>query len=373
MKGGATRRIQGLLVGPFPPPIGGDTVLTNNLWKSRYWAEHGIVLERVDTSPRAGVRLPEQRLSRRDILRGARIFAQFLGKLRRADFVLLWSNSRFLLTAGLGMVAASGIARRRILVKPFGGSLPARIGRMPFLCQRAALFVLGRASLLLPETRLLEHELAVILRLPRTRVLCVPNFLPDSALRRSFSPKPFSRKCVFFGQVKREKGVFDIIDALAERPALSCDFYGPLLERDRVSFLARIAQSRNLKYRGALDPARVGDTMSTYDVLLLPTYHVGEGYPAVILEAFAAGIPVVASRWRSLPELVEDGVRGLLVPPQSPHKIREALDRLSADALLYESLARNGFEFVRSFSEKAIVEGMLIARVSEVLGAQSRP
>ncbi len=366
------RRIRGLLIGPFPPPIGGDTVLTNNLWKSRYWAEHGIVLDRVDTSPRAGVRLPEERLTGRDLLRAGRVLAGVLEKLPRTDFVLLWSNSRFIVTLGLPVILACRAWRRPIFVKPFGGSLPGRIDRMPFVWQRAVLLILGRASLLFPETRLLDHELAVGLGLPRKRLLCLPNFLPDSAFCQPFSAKSFSGKCVFFGQVKREKGIFDIVDALAERPALSCDFYGPMLERDRVSFLARISESRNLKYRGALDPTRVSDAMRTYDVLLLPTYHVGEGYPAVILEAFAAGIPVVASRWRSLPELVEDGVRGLLIPPQSPHKIREALDRLSADAPLYESLSRNGYEFVRSFSEKAIVEDMLIARVREIIGTQSR-
>jgi len=277
--------------------------------------------------------------------------------------VLLWSNSRFIATVGVPASLACAAFRKPLFVKPFGGSLPGLVQRLPRAWRGFVLSAVKRSSFMMPETRLLEREMAELLGIQREQLLLLPNFLPDSALRRSFAAKRFSGKCVFFGQVKREKGVFDIVDALEGRQALSCDFYGPILERDRLPFMSRISASRNLAYRGALDPALVSDTMTSYDVLLLPTFHVGEGYPAVILEAFAAGIAVVTTNWRSIPELVEDGVRGLLVQPGSPNAIRAALDRLAGSPDLYESLSRNGFEFVRSFSEKSVVEDILIARV----------
>ena len=371
MKSGEARRIRGLLVGPFPPPIGGDTVLTNNLWKSRYWPAHGILLDRVDTSPRGGVRLPEERLTVSDLLRGARIFAQFLGKLRGADFVLLWSNSRFIVTLGFPVMVACEASRKPVFVKSFGAFLGQRIHSLPAIRRAAMLSILARSASVLPETERVEREL-VGLGLPRGRVLALPNFLPDSAFLGSLPERRFSGRCVFVGQVKREKGVFDVIDALQGRPGLSCDFYGPLVDRDREAILSAVSRAGNASYRGVLAPEKVRDVIRSYDVLLLPTYHQGEGYPAVILESFAAGVPVVASRWLSLPELVEDGVRGLLVPPQAPEKIREALDRLSRDAALYGSLRRNAFSYVQSFSERKVVEGILIARVSDALARGGR-
>jgi len=358
---------RGLLIGPFPPPIGGDTVLTGNLFKSRYWGEHGITLDRIDSSPHAGVRVPEERLSGRDALRGAKVLLQVLGKLPRADFVLLWSNSRFISTLGLAIILLCAVSRKPVFVKPFGASLAKRLRRSTFAWRTVVLAVLRLSTCILPETQLLARELVDGLGLPKARVLRLPNFLPDSAFRETFSAGSYSGRCVFIGQVKKEKGIFDIVDALKGRPGVSCDFYGPILERDREAFLAEISKSENLRYRGVLEPARVRDSLRSYDVLLLPTYHTGEGYPAVVLEAFAAGIPVVASRWLSIPEIVEDGVRGLLVPPQSPHRLREALQKLSADGPLYETLSRNAFEYVRSFSEKAIIDGVLIARVEEAL------
>ncbi len=371
MKSGEARTARGLLIGPFPPPIGGDTVLTDNLWKSRYWGAHGIALDRIDTSPRAGVRVLQEGLGARDTLRGAGIYARFVGRLGGADFVLLWGNSRFIVTLGVLLALTCKARRKPLFIKPFGGSLPGLITRLPFVWRRLVVRALGGWPLILPETRLLEREMGELLEMPNSRLVLLPNFLPDSSFREAPPARGFSGKCAFFGQVKREKGVFDIIDALGGQPGLSCDFYGPILERDRLPFLSRISKSSNLAYRGALDPARVSAAMGSYDVLLLPTFHIGEGYPAVILEAFAAGIAVVATNWRSIPELVEDGVRGLLIPPGSPPAIRAALARLAADPDLYERVSRGGFQFVKSLSEKSVIEGILIPKVREATRARS--
>lgn len=64
--------------------------------------------------------------------------------------------------------------------------------------------------------------------------------------------------------------------------------------------------------------------MNASDVLCLPSLH--EGLPNVALEALACGIPVVASRVGGVPEIVHDGVNGLLVPPNDPQALRRALE-----------------------------------------------
>jgi glycosyltransferase involved in cell wall biosynthesis len=63
--------------------------------------------------------------------------------------------------------------------------------------------------------------------------------------------------------------------------------------------------------------------MNASDVLCLPSLH--EGLPNVVLEALACGIPVVASRVGGVPEIVRDGINGLLVPPNDPGALRQAL------------------------------------------------
>lgn len=356
-----------LLIGPFPPPIGGDTVLTLNVSRSAYWREHGISLERIDTSPGDRVRVPDERLTPGDLLRGARVFLDLVVMLPRSGAVLLWANSRFILTAGLPVIMWCAMFRKPVFVKVFGAFLARRICRTPQPWRAFALAVLRRTRYVLPETKTLARELIEDAGFPEDRLLVLPNFLPDDSFGVRRAPGRFSGRCAFFGQVKREKGVFDIIDALGGAAGVTCDFHGPLLDRDREEFLAAISMHSNLSYRGTIEPGGVSKAAAGYDAVLLPSYHTGEGHPAVLLEAFAAGVPAVATNWLSLPEIVEDGLRGFVVPVRSPEKIREAVGRFAADEPLYESMCKNVLTYVKTFSERAVIGDILVPRVERTL------
>ena len=77
-----------------------------------------------------------------------------------------------------------------------------------------------------------------------------------------------------------------------------------------------------------------------HDVLLFPTYWESEGYPGIVLEALQCGRPVITTRWKSIPEVVEDGKSGILVEPRSWVAVKEAIQRLMRDTQLYDRLCR---------------------------------
>ena len=72
-------------------------------------------------------------------------------------------------------------------------------------------------------------------------------------------------------------------------------------------------------------------TLAEYDALVLPTFYAGEGHPGVVIEAIVAGLPVIATRFRSLPELVEEGVNGVLVEPGDAGALAAAIGALAGD------------------------------------------
>lgn len=100
---------------------------------------------------------------------------------------------------------------------------------------------------------------------------------------------------------------------------------GPMRER-----LEALVRSHDLgdrvTFAGALAPERVRDALLESDAMALSSFM--EGVPIVLMEAMACGLPVVATRVGGVPELVEDGVSGLLAPPGDAEAFAEAIERL---------------------------------------------
>jgi glycosyltransferase involved in cell wall biosynthesis len=169
------------------------------------------------------------------------------------------------------------------------------------------------------------------------------------------------------------KGVPEIIQAgesLDER--LVVDVYGPLGFGIRES-----AFSGRVRYRGVVDRDDVPAILSTYHALVLPSYYEGEGYPGVVIEAFAAGIPVVCTRWRALPELVDESC-GILVAPRDAEELRDAMNALGRDSELYARLKagvrRRREEFSDEVWHQRYVQYCLeLASVGAGRGRRTRP
>jgi glycosyltransferase involved in cell wall biosynthesis len=102
----------------------------------------------------------------------------------------------------------------------------------------------------------------------------------------------------------------------------------------------------------------VPDLMASLDALVLTSFS-GEGSPAVVKEAMACGVPVVASDLDGVREIVEDGRDGVLVPVGDPVALASAIDSLVGDPARREALARAGRARVREFSSDRMVERTL--------------
>src|SRR6185369_923370 len=92
-----------------------------------------------------------------------------------------------------------------------------------------------------------------------------------------------------------------------------------------------------VRYRGFLSHADVNRKLWEYDCLVLPTFHPGEGYPGVIAEAFAHGLPVIATRWLAIPEIVDERC-GILIEPGNVRELLAAMKTLHRDSSLWRKL-----------------------------------
>jgi colanic acid/amylovoran biosynthesis glycosyltransferase len=152
-----------------------------------------------------------------------------------------------------------------------------------------------------------------------------------------------------------KKGHSDLIDALAllagRRPGVVLELIGDGPERDGILRRAALVRARAF----ALPSVR------------LPSGRM-EGIPVALMEAMASGVPVVATRLSGIPELVQDGVTGLLVEPNDPEGLADALDRLLADDALSAELA----QAARRLVERAFNLPVEAGRLGELFAEQRR-
>ncbi|MDQ3842563.1 MAG: glycosyltransferase family 4 protein [Bacteroidota bacterium] len=122
-------------------------------------------------------------------------------------------------------------------------------------------------------------------------------------------------KAIYVGRITRDKGVHLIVKAVSKilkEYKIELDLYGPIDELYYKKYVLPYVDSINIRYKGILPDNDVISTMYFYDVVLISSL-LKETGPLTVLEAFAAGTPVIATNNGGLNELVEDNVNGLLV------------------------------------------------------------
>lgn len=120
-----------------------------------------------------------------------------------------------------------------------------------------------------------------------------------------------------FSRVTEKKGVGDAIHAIENvarqygAGSVSLDIFGPVEDGYREEFEFLLDRSPHARYYGCVAPEESVAAIAKYDALLFPTKWEPEGIPGTIIDALAAGVPVIASRWGYYDEMLEDGVTGL--------------------------------------------------------------
>jgi glycosyltransferase involved in cell wall biosynthesis len=146
-------------------------------------------------------------------------------------------------------------------------------------------------------------------------------------------------RIAFLGRITPVKGLDILIRAMAADPDLPVvlDIYGVVQDTDAYRSQLEKQCDARIRFHPALAPDEVIARLRDYDVLAVPSQWLETG-PLVVLEAFAAGIPVIGSDLGGIRELVRQGVDGLLVEPRSVSGWTAALRRLCREPDLLRKL-----------------------------------
>lgn len=201
----------------------------------------------------------------------------------------------------------------------------------------------------------------------------------------SGAPRPLSSpvRLLCVSRIDPRKGVRylpDVVQALRGRGhevALTIvgGDVGTLGRQEREVAQARARElgiDARMTYLGAQSIEEVHELEREHDVLLVPSLP-GEGVPRVIIEAFAAGLPVIATRVAGIPDVVEHERRGLLVKPADPAAMASEVERLLMDEALRHRVIEGGLTFARANTIEAQTETIMRAVRERLKPGVGRP
>jgi glycosyltransferase involved in cell wall biosynthesis len=365
----------------YPPVGGGAGVATAAL--AQGLAARGAEVHVLSTDPGPGVPLPAER-----------VLGLTVHRLRCRRTALHEANMR---DAASYLVAALPAAQR--LVKrvrpdvahlffslPTGLLLPLfRAHRVPTVISLRGSDVPGydpfnaglqRAHRLLrPVTRsiwrgadevvALSHSLRQLAAETDPSLHCsvIPNGVDVELFRPAARPRQPGGpvRCVTVARLVERKGIDDLLHALArlERGRYHLEIIGSgPAEPALRELVARLELRAEIRFVGALDRAGVAERLRAADLFALPSR--AESFGNVFAEAMATGLPVVGTAIGGIPEFVQDGRHGLLVPPRDPGALAAAIRLLGEHPVLRSTIAaRNRAHAVTHLSWEAVTQRYL--------------
>jgi len=153
---------------------------------------------------------------------------------------------------------------------------------------------------------------------------------------------------------KNQNALILALDSLAAAHSFKLRFFGHCGDHEYALAFRRLLETRPwCEYGGMIGRDRLREQFLGATLLVLPTHE--DNCPMVVLEAMAAGLPIVASNVGGIPDLIEDGVNGLMVDPERPETMGLAVEKILRDPALADRLAKNGIsEASRRFHPRVI-------------------
>jgi glycosyltransferase involved in cell wall biosynthesis len=261
--------------------------------------------------------------------------------------------------------AAQQARPARLVTTFYGVELRWVKGALPFLKGFLA-WAARRSDRVVAISHYTAGELRELVDVP-IEVIPYTTSLPDVAPVPVSAAQDGTGPVLFVGRLVERKGVAHLIDAIARLgpagPPLEIVGEGP--ERPGLEALAqRLGVANRVVFRGKIAADELQASYARAAVCVLPSVLDArgdtEGLGVVLLEAMNHGTPVIASRVGGIPDIVEDGVSGLLVPPGDADALAAAIRRVRDDPALARGLGEAGRRRLREqFNWPAIVQRWL--------------
>lgn len=155
-------------------------------------------------------------------------------------------------------------------------------------------------------------------------------------------------KLCTFSRVMKEKGIEEAVQAVNEINSkydgvyTELDIYGQI-EKSQTEWFENLQTMfpKYIRYKGMVPFTQSTKVLREYDALLFPTYYEGEGFAGTIIDAYAAGVPVIASDWKYNKEIIKKGITGEIIKAHSISELENAIVLISKDVKKWNVMKEN--------------------------------
>jgi len=337
MKSKRKEKLKILMVGPFPPPAAGASVsfeqIANEIKKIK-----SVKVKIVKTWHNEHSRLIK-------MLYSIKTLYDVLYYIKRFDVIILFACQRAVLYFAPVINLISKYFRKPFMIRKFGGNFDFMYKSSSILKKAYIRNFILSANLCLFQSR---REVEFFKKhLNTTNIAWHANSRPIKNTPKHFKKTNLCRSFIYLGRVTSVKGIKEIVKAsnLIDEN-IKIDIYGSFGNDINQTLFEN---NQKVNYCGLVPPNLILETMKNYDALLLPTYFEREGYPGVIIEAYSIGIPVIATKWKAIPEIV-DNSSGILIKPRDYKSLKSAIQKLIDDNDYYKRLCKGAKKKSKDFS-----------------------
>ena len=304
--------------------------------------------------PDCSILVAESSLSKRNF---PKLLVQLVQCVRKSDviFVLLSRNGLRILLPLLFFL--NRFYKKPVIHDCIGGAHDLTLKRYPSLKK-----YYEKMSVIWVETESLKNKLE---DLGLTNVGILPNFKniraisPDDLERKDAAPFRF---CTF-SRVNEAKGIgraAEAVLAINQRlgaNTVQLDVYGPFEENYDVVLNEYIRRSEGaISYCGIVDSDASVDVLKQYYAMLFPTTYFGEGFPGTLIDAFSAGLPVIATDWHCNSEIIEHGKTGFIFYPEQPELLGTWMTYAIENPQQIHAMRSHCLEAVKQYSVETVMK-----------------
>ncbi len=240
-----------------------------------------------------------------------------------------------------------------------GGWMPSLIEKRKFLT-----FCLRRFNHIYVETTVMKKTLENLsFSNVCVMVNCKPLSIVELKMQNMTALKPI-RFCIF-SRVMKQKGIEHAVSAIKKMNEIygeeSCclDIYGQI-EKNEEEWFESLQQlfPKNIAYKGMVAFDKSVEALKCYSALLFPTLFFTEGIPGTIIDAYAAGVPVISSQWASFSDIIDEGVTGFGYEFGSEDALYNVLEQVISSPEILGTMKQNCIAKANLFLPQNAMSGL---------------